>query len=408
MLQQKKRIDTTSADKQQTGFEYQYLYFILQLLDIGSGETVGYEALDDVHIIDTTHKPTTYIQIKHTIETAADGTPANLTNFSDDLWKTLSNWSKLISDPLESRVEKTAQTDFAQKANFIFVVNRKIDGNEIVKIIQQVKNGEHTGTNLKKYLKKLKLETSNQAIKSYIDDVCKLSAGVILIFFNNMAIINFSDDIFGEIRERIRCKMVPDEYIDDVFSSLYLQLKEDFFKNVKAKKHQIITYADWIKKYRSVFNTYRTTLLPLREYHPLLPEHLEDQSFVKELVEIGAVDIENCGISEIAELTEFYLKVELQLNDWYDDGKITLEQRNNFHKNAIIIWKRIHQSCHRTTRTDMKQNHTNALTCYCDVMREQLSILSTEIGLPLSNGEFIKLANEKQIGWKYDWKDRNT
>ena len=114
------------------------------------------------------------------------------------------------------------------------------------------------------------------------------------------------------------------------------------------------------------------------------------------------------GISEIAELTEFYLKVELQLNDWYDDGKITLEQRNNFHKNAIIIWKRIHQSCHRTTRTDMKQNHTNALTCYCDVMREQLSILSTEIGLPLSNGEFIKLANEKQIGWKYDWKDRNT
>lgn len=60
MLQQKKRIDTTSADKQQTGFEYQYLYFILQLLDIGPGETVGYEALDDVHIIDTTHMNVSY------------------------------------------------------------------------------------------------------------------------------------------------------------------------------------------------------------------------------------------------------------------------------------------------------------------------------------------------------------
>lgn len=408
MLQQKKRIDATSADKQQIGFEYQYLYFILRLLHMEPGEIVGYEALDDVHVIDATKKPTTYIQVKHTIDTAIDGTQANLTKFSDDLWKTLSNWSKLISDPAEGRIEKTAQIAFVKKANFILVVNRRIDNNEVVKKLQQAKDEKLTATTIKTYLRDLKLKTSDQIIKEYIDNVYKLSASVISVFFSNITIISSTSNIFEEIRESIRGKMIPDEYVNDVFSSLYLQLKEDFFKDVQTKKHQVITYDDWLKKYRSIFNTYRTTLLPFREYHPPLPERLEEQVFVKELVEIGAIDIENYGLSEIAELTQFYLKIELQLNDWYDDGKITLEQRDNFHRDAVITWKRIHQSCHRATRNDMSQNNANALNCYYDVMKEKLSILSTEIGLPLSNGEFIKLANEKQIGWKYNWKGRNA
>jgi len=53
-------------------------------------------------------------------------------------------------------------------------------------------------------------------------------------------------------------------------------------------------------------------------------------------------------------------------------------------------------------------NDANALDCYYDVMREKLSILSTAIGSALSNGEFIKLANEEQIGWRYEWKGRDA
>ena len=56
----------------------------------------------------------------------------------------------------------------------------------------------------------------------------------------------------------------------------------------------------------------------------------------------------------------------------------------------------------------MSQDIMNALNCYYDVMKEKLSILSTELGVSLSNGEFIKLANEQQIGWKFNWKGKNT
>ena len=408
MSQPRKRMDMTSADMQQIGFDYQYLYFMLQLLHMEPGETVGYEAFDDVHRIDVSQKKTTYIQVKHTIDTAADGAQVNLTRLSGDLWKTLSNWSMLIADPEDGRTEKDSQLAFIDNANFILVVNRKIDGNDVVKKIRQASDEQLSGTAIKTYLRSIKSQTSNASIKAYISNVYNLPAPVISAFFKKIIVVNSCDDIFKEIREGIRGKMISPEYVDDVFSSLYLQLKEDFFKYVRNKTHQIITYDDWINKYCANFNTYRETLLPLREHHLVLPKHLEEQTFVKELIEIGAIDMEHDGLAEIAELTQFYLKIELQLNDWYDDGKITLAQRNSFHKDAALLWKRIHQSCHRTTRNDVSQDDINALSCYCDVMREKLSIVSTGIGLQLSNGEFIKLANEEQIGWRYKWKGRDA
>lgn len=62
-----KRTDVTSADTKQLGFEYQYLYFILRLLQLSYGEEVGYEALDDIHVVNASNKETLYIQVKHTI-----------------------------------------------------------------------------------------------------------------------------------------------------------------------------------------------------------------------------------------------------------------------------------------------------------------------------------------------------
>ena len=58
--------------------------------------------------------------------------------------------------------------------------------------------------------------------------------------------------------------------------------------------------------------------------NPILPKHLEDQVFVKELVEIGAVDMSEDGLAEIADYTRLCLTLEFQLNDWYEDGRIIM------------------------------------------------------------------------------------
>ncbi len=401
----KNRTDTTSADKQQLGFEYQYLYFILQLLKMQPGGSVGYEALDDVHTISAESKQTTYIQVKHTIDTAADGSQAALSRLSLDLWKTLSNWSKVVSDPAEKRKTSKAQIDFIKNTRFVLVVNRKVETNEVVTQISKVRAAEVTADAIKVYLEDLRKETTNQELQSLIDDVKALSNQVLVCFFSHVEITSTVSNLINEICDYIRAKMVPIEYVDDVLNQLYAQLKKDFFKKVQDRQHQVITFDEWTKKYSGVFFTYRTTLLPFREYHPTLPERLEDQVFVKELLEIGAFDLSRDDeLAEIAELTQFYLNVQLQLDDWYDEGKITLDQLNRFHQDAMLTWKRIHRSSHQSTVIDLSQDHSNALSCFYAVIKERLKILSAELGLALSNGEFIKLANEKKIGWKYNWK----
>jgi len=78
------------------GFDYQFYYFIFLLLQLELGETIGYEVKDDIHI----QKPDGKIvlmQAKHAVQTNADGKRANLTPLDEDMWKTLSIWSKAIS-----------------------------------------------------------------------------------------------------------------------------------------------------------------------------------------------------------------------------------------------------------------------------------------------------------------------
>lgn len=398
-----KRVDVTSADTKQLGFEYQYLYFIVRLLQLRSGCEVGYEALDDIHVISGSTGDTQYIQVKHTTELSADGSPANLTMLSEDLWKTLSNWSKLISDPAEQRNTLDSQKLFVQNGRFVFATNRNTCQNRVSELIDTVKQKTCTGTNAKKTLRELRKLTRSNTIQGYIDDVYSLKPSVLSLFLSKIEFISTVDDLFAEIRSGIRDKMVPEADVNDVLSRLYTQLKEDFFNTVKNKQHQIITYNEWQLKYQSVFNSARTTLLPFREYHPVLPDHLDQQPFAKELIEIEAIDTDMNGLAELAEFTEHYLSVKMQLSDWYEEGKIDLRTMQRFHDNAFKLWKRIHKACHRSTKGDASLDRTNALECFDQIMRERLKILSTDLDISLSNGEFILLANEEKIGWKYKW-----
>lgn len=406
MAIQRKRADITSADSKQIGFDYQYLYFIVKLLHLSPGEEVGYEELDDVHTISFREQKTYFYQLKHTIMTNAGGQQSNLTLFSEDLWKTLSNWSKMITDPVEGREKRADQKDFLNKSCFKFVVNRNTQNNDFILQVEKLKKKEIDKKDFLKYVSNLYNLSKDASIKQYIKDLINLNAVVLEYFITRIEFISSPDDLFMQIRYGIRDKMILEEYLDDVFGGLLLQLKKDFFNKVTSGKHQAISYNEWISKYQSVFNQYRTTPLPLRVYSRALPDHLEKQNFVKELIEIGAVDLNDDGLAEIAELTNHYIQVKLQLEEWYEEGRITYSVLKQFHKDAKLQWKNIHRSCHRTTNKNAKLDFENALDCFDKIMYEKLSLLSTELGTSMSNGEFIKLADENKIGWKYCWKDR--
>ncbi|MDO4173939.1 MAG: hypothetical protein Q4D42_04165 [Eubacteriales bacterium] len=405
MSEQKKRIDITSADSKYIGFEYQYLYFMNKLINIKSGEEVGYESLDDVHLVTCSGK-TVYFQLKHTIETAASGEQVNLTLFSEELWKTLSNWSELVSDDAEERNTVSKQMEFLESSEFIFVSNRKIDKNPLIERISKYKDKEIDFLTLLSYIKSLKQQTKSKTIQQYIDNFISLDKKVLKKYFQLLKFEDSNTDLFSEIRKSIMQKMIREVHVDDVLFNLYAQLKIEFFEKIGKHKHQVITYEEWRKKYLCVFEEFRTTCLPFREYTTPLPDHLEEQGFVKELYEIGALIKGEDDLAYIAEYTSKRLSAKKQLEDWHQDGHISLECLNRFHSDSISKWQNTHRAEHRMTRIDKKRDFVNALNCFDKTMEKELKIMSTDLGTKISNGEFLDLANEERIGWKYSWKEK--
>src|SRR5687767_4417209 len=118
------RQDKTSAAESIVGTDYQFYYFFYLILGLKLGETIGFEVKDDIHI-DFADGSTELVQTKHTIQTGASGQVINLTELSEDLWKTLSNWAAIIN-------EQPDKKGFLAKTRFKLVTNKGNNQNQFL------------------------------------------------------------------------------------------------------------------------------------------------------------------------------------------------------------------------------------------------------------------------------------
>lgn len=123
MSKLKTHTDLTSAETKSIGFDFQYYFFLWKLLSLRNGQSVGIEVKDDVHC-DLNNDEQILYQLKHTIQTSSDGSPINLTTLDNDLWKTLYNWSKIISDKNDDREDINSQLAFIKKTTYVLASNK--------------------------------------------------------------------------------------------------------------------------------------------------------------------------------------------------------------------------------------------------------------------------------------------
>lgn len=397
------RYDLTSADTKIIGFDFQYFYFINELLKLDAGQSIGFEAKDDVHIElpSNTKVIIKLVQLKHTVQKNTKGIPTNLTDKDDDLWKSLSNWCKVICDKSQARGTIKAQLAYLKDTEFILATNKKISKNKFISDVNKFIDRKLKFSEVIDYLRDLEKNTKDEDVKSHIHDILVLNQKALESFIEKLHFIDTGDEIIASIKSNIQRKMIANDRVNDVFNDLFSELKQDFFKSVKAGKHQIITFDEWMKKYTCIFEKNRNTTLPVRCFKPIFPDDLFKQPFIEELIEIG--EIEDEDLSQVAEFSGFMLNVQMNLNQWYIDGEITNSDLEKFHKVAVSIWKNTHKKSHRITKTNLDLNNINALNCLDDIRARELKMLTTDLGIDLSNGEFYYLSNESQIGWKIEW-----
>lgn len=398
------REEIVSADLQILGFEYQHLFFMMECLNMATGEEVGYEAKDDVHTL-TAKGQVRLFQLKHTVDDSAKGSPKDVSVLSSEMWKSLSNWAKLITDSACGRNKSTHQKTFLSQTQFTYTTNRGTH-NEFISDVTQLQAGLLTVADFRKNIDTLYMQTKSEELRKYIKNVLSLNDEILEGFIKRLSFCTTDADLIKAIKDKIREKMVPEEYVDSIFIEILGQIKLDFFNATSTRTHQVITYSEWYLRYMPFFRKYRNTPLPLREFKPALPSKLEKQTFVTELLEIGVIDNVEDEYDDIAAWSSMYLEVRMQLEQWYEDGCITQSEKNKFHHDAINSWRNIHRQNHRTTKHDETLDFRNAIACFDQVLLEKLNLLEISLGSRLSNGEFIHLAEEQLIGWKYEWREK--
>lgn len=400
MNNNKTHTEKTAADSISVAFDYQYYFFLWKVLLLQQNESIGLEVKDDVHCdLDNNHQ--VLYQLKHTIKTNRKGAPINMTTSDLDMWKTFSNWSKVIIDKNDSRNTTQSQLNFIKKTSFVLASNKSFNkSNKVIAIIGNLQNGKKNSNELRAYFQTLHNETIDLTLKGYIDDVINLDQKVLEHFFLNTYFLLDENDIITKCKEAIRSKMVPDNKIDQAFNIIDSKLRNDNFLQVKNKIKIEITFEEFYKKYRGYFDIYRNNTLVVQEYTGILPDKLESQIFIKQLIEIGFTECHD--IEYITRLTMFKLKILSNINNWKQEGEITDIELKTLRDNAYNFWDNEFRLQHMGNFSK-EQYNTKGIEVFRAILKHSLKLPGQELDVDMSNGKFYALSDEPIIGWRKDW-----
>lgn len=395
--------EKTSAADKAIGFEYQYYHFLWRLLTLKSGETVGLEVMDDVHT-ELANNRQILVQLKHSTQTKPDGNVGNLTTLDSDLWKTISNWSKVITDSSAGRSKVDEQLKFVEKTDFLLVSNKSHNTkNSLLVIVRDFQAKKKALDDLIRELDDLSKKTKDDVIKGYIKDVLNLNKDVTETLFMNLSFDLGHDGVIQKCKTAIKEHHIDDSKIDEVFSGLDSRLRAENFSMVKQKAKIIISFDDFHQNYRIYFDRARNEKLVIKKFTGDLPDCLEDQKFIKQLIDIE--DISSDDTELMAEFTRHLLYMQNNIDEWYKNGDITQEEISALKSEAKTRWANEYRKVYRGQYAESEIT-AKALNLLDEMRKQILPIASQDLPTDMSNGQFYDLSNTPEIGWHKDWEDK--
>ncbi len=396
------QINKTSAAKTTIGFDYQYYFFLWKIISLRTGQSIGWEVKDDIHI--ETDKQDYFYQIKHSVQKKNGGGTINLTTFDKDLWKTISNWVKVIVDENDGRKRIGNQLVFLDKTTFILASNKSSTSrNVLLNGVAGYQGSKKDFSTIKSTVQGLLKKTEDETISKYINTLLKVDDKVFKKFLRKLRFELDEKDIFEKCKEAIKADKILENKIDDVFSSLDSALRKDNFITITGGGKVLITFEDFYKKYKKHYDIARNDKLLIRPFDGLLPDKLEKQIFIKQLLDIE--DVQTFDIENIAEFTRFKFKLQNNLSKWFQDGEITNNEIEAFENEAITQWKNEFRPKYRGKIEDSKIDRL-ALKILDEIRKRKLSISQQELETDMSNGVFYSLSDRPVIGWRKDWESK--
>ena len=401
-----KHQDAISAEKKSIGFDFQFLYFIYNLIALEPNQVVGYEVKDDVHLELPTGEHI-YMQLKHSLSKKVNGSTKNLTEKDIDLWKTIYNWLVIISEISEQDI----QLKFIANTTFIMITNKSDGGNPFVQKVIEFKDKLIDSNEFKQYVQKLKdsckgEQEASVKLKSYIDKMLQTNDNILEKFILKMD-FNFSfDNIQDKLLNRILAKNIESRLAESALHEIIGTFELWKFNKVKNKQKILIDFDMVDKKIRPILQKARSTELPRKKGTLSIPMDLKSQAFVKELLLINDIDEEDDNL--MLEFTTYKMKFFNLINTSIEDGYITEVDQKDLEEEAMTIWINEHRKVHKKNKNidNIIQLNASAQQCIDDLREKKLLLSYDVLSIKESNGLFYYLSDVDAIGWQYKWKEK--
>lgn len=403
-------IENTGHDaKGAKGFDYQFLYFINRLLKMADKrDDVSYEKYDDVSM--SSEEGLVYFQLKHTIGGRNQKT-VNLSLRDYDLWKTLAVWIDITN-----KQDKDKRIDFLESNSFVLVTNKNPVNNPFWMELQKYQKGEMSFDELKKFYTKVYDETGESKRKEVNGQKGKTTKGYIkcLIDFDyadqllkSMSIC-FEPDLKKEILESLELnKNIPHKNVEEAYQELLGMIRDKYYSDQKDS----YTREEFSKVFDRICQKYRERKFTFkRNTMTKLPPHLEDQVFIKQLMDVEDISLEDDPLIVEYTMEKFDYINSIRVATKNDD--VSEEEVENVRADAVRYWRQKYK--HYMGRINPDDNDKiieKASDLLNDIRDKNIYFVEKEIESYFSNGCFYYLSDkdsehEPQIGWRPGWEEK--
>jgi hypothetical protein len=389
------------------GFIFQFEIALLELSNLGIGESVSLEKVDDVAKEDKMgiHKCT--IQVKHSINSSS----TNFGNTSVDLWKTFNIWIKKLLDK-----------DVNIGNQFIAVTNNRLpkdsilkekDFNSFLDRIKIIKSKQELD-----YQAKQNIDTKKgKSIKATIDriDYAIKHVDELEIVFKNFEIkekLNVKEEFLNNILLSTKEEAVKDR----VYHQLLGWIEETSKEKWKNKNEAVFSKSDFELKYNFIRDnqTIINSLFRHQKEISVSDRDLDnrDEIYIKQIDDIERYEKEDIIKKAILDFVNCDVEItRLIVNKDY--SIITKLDYEDFEKSCEGAWNDIKRKYIRKDLSKYTDDELNEIGCNIyDAIIVDLRLkfqdnwdfnVSTKY---IQNGTFLKLSNSLKIGWNPKWEDK--
>lgn len=219
-------------------------------------------------------------------------------------------------------------------------------------------------------------------------------------FFANVRFELDADDIIGMVKRAIHEKIIAENKVDQVFERLDSQVRSDNFIAVKNGGFSVISFDEFITRYRKIFEDARSGKLVQHNFEPVVPSDVFNQVFVARLIEVGALSASDK--ERAIEYTGQKIRLSTNLERWVQAGDLVGEEVARFHDAVYASWDNEFYGAFEKC-TSIEDVVDRGMDILRRLKRERFSINESVLDVKLSNGELYYLSDIGKIGWHRDW-----